>query len=839
MMNDNIIFSTQDNQKFSTLSIKSESTLSSKIPTVLLNLGQLKKTTNIYNYICEAKGKYSKVLRKTFSKNDNSLTTPSDLTFDLKGDNLICPQHQNIKNIFLGEDYSYINPNYKQFSRICINCESDIKEKKEGSVHTALYDLIIRQNKAKIREIREEKVRIGGISDIHVRKCENLYEDFVFSLSEELIGICEDFETGFFSKFQDTGNAEEVEKLKCFVGQMQLDSKGDPILDRIGLNKEREREYISLALFLIYFQGLNQTKFTYTAIVDILKRHILKIVGIRDLIVKKLSEWLRFLLGDFYEYIFSLEKLEIDENFRRNIKITYSNEEEILEIKKFYESEIYFLKNSHETEILNQKNFYENQISLLKTTHEQVHLQQEQHFTLLIQEKDSKIFSMQKEKEQQIIFNQKEKDLLTKSNNDLLLQLEDLKRTIYQMKIEFENTLNTRLNSIKNEYENQIRILNTEIQTSKIHFSEMQEKYTKEIRIMIQERDNLNNQIILSSQETERIIAQLNQINNIRISFESQIADQKKKYEELFLEYNTIREDLNIKISILQKMELQINHYEGNFQNQNGQINIYIQQIESHKKIIETLNHQLEEFKLKFTVFAEKENEISRLKLTITQCKAEWERMSESYESLLSDIRIQLEMNQTLTMVILDVQSKIEKHNLNLGGLDLTIKQQIDILTQQAVTKQKIEVNSNFETVSRCQEEMEDLKNKIYRIESQKLTKSQVFSTTGMLGNLTGNVVDMQIGGVNSSSTQRNFDFMSSSNRINFNSTGNNNVQVDYSKFNYGSLSKSQVIDLGSVQPVGQVNNYVSSTNYASVSNIANEENNSGSYILGGTKYYY
>ena len=134
-------------------------------------------------YTFSSKENFSKDIRKTFNTTLAS-SGSSNLTFDLKGDNLICPQHHQNKNIFLFNDYTDVNLNFTKFSRICINCESDIKEVK-GGIDSKLYDIIIRQNKSKIKEIREQKTSLGADTPLCFQTTEKWLENTLYNFGDD------------------------------------------------------------------------------------------------------------------------------------------------------------------------------------------------------------------------------------------------------------------------------------------------------------------------------------------------------------------------------------------------------------------------------------------------------------------------------------------------------------------------------------------------------------------------------------------------------------------------------------------------------------------------------
>ena len=932
--------------------------------TASTDLGFLKRRETVNDYRFKTAGKYTTEIRK-----GNASENSSDLTFDLKGDNLVCPQHFQNKNIFLFADYTDVNPKYTKFSRICINCESDIKEVR-GGIESKLYDIIIRQNKSKIKEIREQKTRMGGFINEISQTCSNIVNETVYPLADEFLDICGTFEIDVLSKFMDAGNAEELEKLKTFVSNMQLEANGDPKLEGIGRDKEREREYISLAMFLIYFQGVKDEHVSYAGISESLKSHLLRIIKMRRAFVRKSNEWLRFLVGDFYDFIFTTEGLAVDNNFRSSLQIEHPTEDDFMKMKLYFEQiikqkdeQISGLLSERETlarlnqEYLNQieelknsmnkmrvdfentlrsrleamKNEYENQLRALSVefnnlklrfqemeskyqtelrglTQERDHLAQQLAALAQKYEADMRALSAQLEhtlKELETLrgsystlqaqFNQKVQELtnlksqydtlrtensqlqnritsllgeletlrnnfaslqaqfnqktqeynslkanfeaLRNENAQLLLkisallaeidglksnlanvqlllsqktqeyntlkaqfeslrnengqlqqrivslmgELENLKNTLsglqaqYNQKVQEFNNLKLQFDGLRNDHaalQNRFAQLTSELETLRANFANLQAQYNQKLNelnslksqfdalrnenatlrqkvenltglvaSLSKERDQLNALLVSLRGEIEKLKSLIVTLTSSSGNVEAQLAEAARKYDELMGQYNNLRDELNLKLTLIQKLELSLKQSETNNQNLTSQLNVNLQQIEGYKTTIAKLTRQLEELRVRLSIISERDNEITKLKLTITQCKSEWEKLSESYDHLLTDMKKQLDLNQALIIALAEMHAKIEKHNGNLAGIDLSLRQQIEVLTKEALCKQRMEYSSSTETVTRCQSQLEDLKSRLGRVEGQRLNKSAVFS------NITMSVESFQTGG--------------------------------------------------------------------------------------------
>ena len=68
-----------------------------------------------------------------------------------------------------------------------------------------------------------------------------------------------------------------------------------------------------------------------------LKNQIISLINLRKVIILRITDWLRYLIGGFYEEIHLLENLPLDENFRQSLQIDYVDESEIIKMRIFFE----------------------------------------------------------------------------------------------------------------------------------------------------------------------------------------------------------------------------------------------------------------------------------------------------------------------------------------------------------------------------------------------------------------------------------------------------------------------------------------------------------------------
>ncbi len=866
---------------------------------------------------------------------------------------------------------------YKANDTICKNCLSQINYKNPNPARADLFDTIIIDNKNKIMEIRSNKINLLGGDTAEVLSC---MRENVLPLADELLFLSETFETEICNKMSgNTARADEIAKIKSFINSIELTPNGDPNVFGIGANIPLKHKYIKLALFLINFGGISNDNNDHKGMCENLKGHMLRMVQLRKAIIMRITLWLRYLTGPFYDYVHNLEGLPVDENFRKNLQIDYVSEEDLLKLKAFYEAElqkrdariaqlegelqkrdvriqqledenarlkqqvnvlgsenqklvnlnqeyakqiegfkreISELKIDFErrlrTTLENMKNEYEakmndligqinqmkssfadleirynsekkqwmlerdqliNQLKNLNVKYENDMRAANERYELLVKEVNSlkaainnhiiqinqlnlekenmsktieslrnAIANLENEKKaliQQLNVVTKERDDLriqlnsvTQERDSLRVNIEGLRNQINNLEVQLKNTIN-QLNVVvkeRDELRSQLTIVtqerdglrhNLEAARTQISNLETQLKNTvNQLNALIKERDELRSQLTIVIQERDGLRQNLeaarNQINNldnqvktlnnnlnnvtreredlhnqllnlkselekakneisllisIKNNFESRFGDLQKKFEELSGAYTKLQSEYNLKITIINGLENKIKQLGGVVSNSEGQFGLFAQTIKKLEEELKNARRENEELRARLLIITERENEISRLKISLNSVREEWNKLFEAYEALLADLRAQIAVNESFRMVIFDLQSKIESHNVNVGGLDNNLRQQIEALMRQALTKKSIDINDNSEMLRRAQTDIENLRNKISRFDKNAFSIASIYSNLNM--NQTTSV-EVKKTVVVSNSTS-NGDYSNNNYRYFNNGTGNTN----------------------------------------------------------------
>jgi predicted nucleic acid-binding Zn-ribbon protein len=789
-----------------------------------------------------------------------------------------CKTHSEIKEYILLEPVE----NYKKNDLICKNCLSLFNYKRGSDYKAKLFDAVIMENKDKIRQIRSEKIKLSptNISDDCIEACKQT----IIPCMDEFIFLSDNFEKEILSKI-DGGNskADEIREIKGFIGSMELTPEGDPNVFGIGRNENLKNKYINLALFLIKYARNNDSQQpSVNGISQSLKNHILSIIALRKVFIYRITDWLRYLIGGFYDQIFNLENIPIDENFRKNLQIDYVSEEDMIKMRMFFEGElkkrddhIRYLEDENaklrqqikdlsdslcvmsenesaltdlqakfklleddwvrqkdliqglqneinrlkgiNAEYLGQIDGLRNELMLTKKDYEkklqqsldQIRQLQSDNENLINQlnnlnkmyEADvNKLNNDIKNLTNEIMslkntLNGKLADInqLIKERDALRLSEDNLKAQLGQMDMNLKNLMNqlNKTTQERDEFKNQLIIitkerdnLRSQLEVLKNQIGGMEQTLKnyaitiqnltnerddlkKQLFQMTQERDNLRinienmknqinqmeihinnlmqnlsnatsagdearNQIMDLKSQLERLKIDINNLTQIKNNLEGRLNDLQGRYDDLARNYNKLQNDFNTKVTIIANLEGKINELNQFIQNLQEKINMHLNLIKKYEKDIDDLRNINEDQRIKLLIIPERDAEIMKLKNAISACRDEWNKLSESYEFLLQDIKNQISNNELLRGIILELQGKIENHNQQIGGFDNAVRQQIEILTRQTLAKKNIDLNANnLETVKKTTNDMDNLKTKVVRLESQKLNKSAIFSNVG------------------------------------------------------------------------------------------------------------
>ena len=941
------------------------------------------RTEFVQDYDFKAKGQYtSQVLNKQavheFSRRGSVVAGGVEFNFDSTEGNY-CTTHNEIKDYILFSKCE----GYKIFDTICKNCLSQINYRNPNPAQTALFDAVIIDNKEKILNIRQNKLQLGGGNSSETLK---VLKETILPLADELIYLSEIFDQQVCGKI--SGNftkAEEIAKIKHFINSIELTPNGDPNVFGIGKNETLKHKYIKLALFLVNYDGLNNDNVNHNGLNETLKSHMLKIVQLRKTIIARITAWLKYLAGNFFEYASELEGVSIDEAFRRNLQIDYVSDEDIFKLRFFFEGEL--KKREDRIRILEDENSrYKREIDSLRGNF--VHLTEQEALIVDLKIKLQKIDAEWNYQKQTITTIATENGRLNSLNTEYLSQIDVFRREISQLKYDFEAKFRSTLENMKNEYEMKINEYIINLNQWKGKYSEFESKYTIEtrsytsekeqlvaqvkhwnlrydndvkaltnqidsisvefnnlkvtlnnhivqintltvdkesfekniegwrmhiksqdnelrsassnIQILYKEREeartqinvyiteingykgnienyknnftgleaaikNYSNQIVVLTKERDEFRGQVNVviqeregfrinfensrnhitdletaiknltininvlskereearsqivilkndvdknrgeitvITNIKISYEARINELQKKIEELSNLYSKLHAEYNIKITIISNFEKKMSELDGVVSSSEGQINNYYIIIKKYEEEINNLKNDNNELRVKLLIINERDSEISRLKFALSACRGEWTKLSESYEGILVDIKNQIAINEALRMFIYELQSKIESHNQQIGGLDATIRQQLEILTRQTLSKKSIEYNQNNDAVRKSHSEIEALRAKLGRIESANLTKSAVFSDFSIS---TENVSNKSVKVISNNNISNQFVRNYLENNVLYQSNSQNNTNiVSSSNNNVNNVYRSSTYE----------QNYASPANY-------------------------
>lgn len=380
-------------------------------------------------------------------------------------------------------------------------------------------------------------------------------------------------------------------------------------------------------------------------------------------------------------------------------------------------------------------------------------------------------------------------------------------RTIESLRVEIKNyqtnitNLNNQLTvvlNIRDQSNAKIEELNREIAQLKSTIMQMTneiqicnqkiEVYINTLNGVSKERDDLKQQVILLRGDLEKKIAELQTLTNIRVSIENrlnQLEDEMRRITEV---YTKLQLEFNQKLAIISELEKRVRELEGLNLTLQSQNEMYLATISKYEKLLIQINedhllkvqqlekmiNELRDRERELTIqLKDRDGEISRLKMTINSCKDDWNKLSESYENLLLDIKNQLQINEVLRNLVFELLNKIEMHNQSVGGLDLAIKQQIEILTRQTLSKKAIDIDRNYNIdINQATNNIDGLRQKLGKIESQKLYKSAVFNT-----------INYSVDGFKTGSNTTVDELTQRFQKNSFNTTGTSTINFDVRKF--------------------------------------------------------
>ena len=254
---------------------------------------------------------FKSTMMKAFQNQLNKLKTFQNF------DDLEAEYNEDFKEI---KDYFIMTPigNERLYQSVCISYLSELNMKFDDEVKTKLYSAVILDNKNSIVNIKNNKIIFENVykaNGIH-----NQMELNLSTLSDEMMCMSENFESEIINKISsERTSAEDIKKLQLFISTI-LDANNEPMMKNIGKNRELKIKYIKLAGFLLQNKNLGKTVTNYEGLSQSLITHLSKIIALREMIVMKLTEWIRYICGDLYGFVHQLEGLKVDQKLLEKIE---------------------------------------------------------------------------------------------------------------------------------------------------------------------------------------------------------------------------------------------------------------------------------------------------------------------------------------------------------------------------------------------------------------------------------------------------------------------------------------------------------------------------------------
>jgi len=259
---------------------------------------------------------FQTVSTSSASLNNASLINDIENTSDL-----FCETHKQDKEYIILEDLG----NFKKLTPLCNICSAELQRQFKRKPNMESYMTVIYANSQTIMNIKKNNLNIANFHQ--GTECKEVFNQTIQVLTEELAFVCNEFSTQFIQVVDNSNSnfgysAENIRKIQNFIDNIKLQADGSPCLQDIGAaeNRDLRIKYIKLAGFLLRFEGfsalMEASSSSFAGISGILRGHIVRIIDIRRRLVAAITEWLKFLLGPFYEFTFGLEKSSLDAAFR-------------------------------------------------------------------------------------------------------------------------------------------------------------------------------------------------------------------------------------------------------------------------------------------------------------------------------------------------------------------------------------------------------------------------------------------------------------------------------------------------------------------------------------------
>lgn len=624
----------------------------------------------------------------------------------------LCLEHQELKEYVMFEDSDDLS--IRKHDPICKNCLSSINYQRKGKneYRAKLFDTIILENKQKILQIRKNEF---NISDINIARDSKVYLQQVQIALKEYFDIISTFDKEIFEKIliaENCFNKTELEEIKAFIQSIELTSDDSPNVRKIGKNEELKKKYVCLALFLVRFEGFNNSLHTMNlnGVSLNLKGVLERIFLLRRNLMTKIDDFLRMSLGGFYDYIFTLEKVPIDLYFKnkylpeidsyKKIDInTYPEYKQLAERIKTLESENFFLKGELERSKKNQN------VTVVQAAKPDPN---KENLILTLQNKVKQLESeLHNAKLGYPIYEKKflEYNDIIQIQNRRIAELEaELKSTdptsAYKILLHERNELKKQLDIVvpeRNEYKIELDFLKQNC-SSRSEYEEKIRNYEKLLAGVVQPNNDTNIEQINNRENPNKLVsAGKNSGKNHSND------DQQEKLKSLIQENQLLKNQLNLHKN----------------SNQTGDLKLRYDDLAEKYALLQAKMHDRNFVGDISDDGGKREKENSDLKQTIKQMQMDWNSILGDYESLLEDLKNQIAINDAYTNLMLELHVKIEKQNQSQGLMDTTIQEQIAILLHQKdkASRNTLGISAYTELLRNSIKETEELREKVENIE--------------------------------------------------------------------------------------------------------------------------
>lgn len=636
-------------------------------------------------------------------------------------DDVYCHEHSKLKTIYT--DMHPSNPSKGGF--ICDYCNNPSSTMKFYSQILAEYSGIINQTKNSSDIKNTNYLQYKSFVE-NCLKWNTDVEDTIQKFLNLTDNFNSDFIPGIYTKVTA---AEELMKLNEILKTITFNEQGRPIYESIGKHPEREKQYVKLANILIAFKG---EKFDMNMVFsNSLKQYLIAMLANRMELIKKSNEFIKFLAGDFFKFIYGQENIAIDYDWLNTLNLTIFTDEEIRHLRASYETtinsqsaEITALKNKvseYEIELANRKKMnssLEIEINNLKALNQkwQIRIQQlENDNNGLVQAANDNEQQKQQLNALRIQYEKKLQELNDK-NKELTLLIEGYLRDISNLKNQYSIIINEKT-SITQTYEIKAKEYEKTLNALRLEFTNLKVEYEKQAGRLnglneIPELRAQINELILSR---KTIIETSNQeklaLNANIVELERQINDYRTRIETLIVfESNSVI--LNQKVIELASA---LKNLENKFNNESA--------------TNQRLTRERDELLGRITTFT---SEMNSYNFTIKSLREENENLTKTsslYMGLLSDLKKQVSLNKTLEATVLNLQEKINVFNSRVAANELLIKNQLEIIRKYVEDKPIIILEEKDEFLLANKRETDLILQKIERLETNTLYKSIMIPT--------------------------------------------------------------------------------------------------------------